>query len=67
MPISIPVLANDSDTGSNQMAILRVSAPAHGTVTVSSNGAPTNPELTRLFQFASTQELPLPATLPSLF
>src|ERR1039458_9350267 len=54
-PISIAVLANDSDAGGNQLAILRVSAPAHGTVTVSSNATPTNPELTRLFQFASTQ------------
>jgi rhamnogalacturonyl hydrolase YesR len=54
-PISIAVLANDSDAGSNQMAILRVTAPAHGRVTISSNAVPPNPDLTRLFQFAGTQ------------
>ena len=54
-PVSIAVLANDSDGGSNQMAILRVSAPAHGRVTICSNAVTTNPELTRLFQFATTQ------------
>ena len=33
-PISIAVLANDSDAGSNQMAILQVTSPAHGKVTI---------------------------------
>ncbi len=50
----IPVLANDSDS-TNQLAILRVTPPAHGTVSVNSGSPVTTPELTRLFQFAARQ------------
>lgn len=53
--ITIPVLANDSDTESNQLTILQVSAPAHGTLVINSNTPVTTPELARLFQFAAVQ------------
>jgi rhamnogalacturonyl hydrolase YesR len=54
-PISIAVLANDSDVASNQLAILRVSAPAHGRVTINSSTVPASSELLRLWQFAAIQ------------
>ena len=54
-PISIAVLANDSDVASNQLAILRVSAPAHGRVTINSSTVPASSELVRLWQFAAIQ------------
>ncbi len=53
--VTIPVLANDSDTETNQLTILQVSAPAHGTLVINSNTPVTTPELTRLFQFAALQ------------
>lgn len=53
--VTIPVLANDFDTESNQMAILQVSAPAHGTVVINSNAPVTTPALSNLFQFAAIQ------------
>ena len=54
-PVTIPVLTNDFDTESNQLAILQVSAPAHGTVVINSNAPVTTPELSSLFQFAAVQ------------
>ena len=54
-PVSIAVLANDSDVEGNQLAILRVSAPAHGTVTINAGAAVPNSELSALFQFAAIQ------------
>jgi unsaturated chondroitin disaccharide hydrolase len=53
--VTISVLTNDFDTESNQMAILQVSAPAHGTVVINSNAPVTTPELSRLFQFSAIQ------------
>ncbi|HEY3931432.1 MAG TPA: glycoside hydrolase family 88 protein, partial [Verrucomicrobiae bacterium] len=53
--VTIPVLANDSDTESNQLTILQVSTPAHGTLVINSNTPVTTPELSRLFQFAAVQ------------
>lgn len=53
--VTIPVLANDSDTETNQLTILQVSAPAHGTLVINSNTPVTTPELSRLFQFAAIQ------------
>lgn len=53
--VTIPVLTNDFDTESNQLAILQVSAPAHGTVVINSNAPVTTPELSNLFQFAAVQ------------
>src|SRR5271154_1637005 len=53
--ITIPVLVNDSDTETNQLTILQVSAPAHGTLVINSNTPVTTPELPRLFQFAAVQ------------
>jgi hypothetical protein len=52
--ITIPVLSNDSG-GSNQLAILQVTRPAHGTVLVNSDVTVRNAELSRLFQFAAVQ------------
>jgi hypothetical protein len=54
-PVSVAVLANDSDTEGNALAVLRVSAPAHGRVTINSSAVPTSPELLRLWQFAAVQ------------
>ena len=53
--VTISVLTNDFDTESNQLAILQVSAPAHGTVVINSNAPVTTAELSRLFQFSATQ------------
>jgi hypothetical protein len=53
--VTIPVLTNDFDAQSNQMAVLQVSAPAHGTVVINSNAPVTTAELSRLFQFAAIQ------------
>ena len=53
--VTIPVLTNDFDTESNQLAVLQVSLPAHGTVVINSNAPVTTPELSRLFQFAAVQ------------
>ena len=55
MPISIPVLANDWDAASNQLAILQVTAPAHGKITVNSGGSAPPAELTHLIGFAVVQ------------
>ena len=54
-PVLIPVLANDPPAGSNQLAILRVTAPAHGKVVINSDGVVTNPALPPLFDFAGMQ------------
>ncbi|MFZ1073595.1 MAG: glycoside hydrolase family 88 protein [Verrucomicrobiia bacterium] len=53
--VTVSVLTNDSDAGSNQLAVLQVSAPAHGTVVINSNAPVTTPELSRLFQFSAIQ------------
>src|SRR6185437_6178693 len=55
VPVAMPVLANDSEAGTNQLAILRVTQPAHGRVTINAGGAVSNPQLTALFQFAAIQ------------
>jgi len=44
-----------SDDATNQVGILQVTAPAHGTVTISSNTSFLTPELADLFQFAAIQ------------
>ncbi len=54
-PVTIPVLNNDQTDGTNQMAILRATAPAHGTLTLNQNLTRTNAQLTDLFQFAALQ------------
>jgi len=53
--VTISVLTNDFDTESNQMAVLQVTAPAHGIVVINSNAPVTTPELARLFQFSASQ------------
>jgi unsaturated chondroitin disaccharide hydrolase len=53
--VTIPLLADDSDTEGNQLAILQVSAPTHGTVVINSNAPVTTLELSNLFQFAAIQ------------
>jgi Big-like domain-containing protein/glycosyl hydrolase family 88/cadherin-like protein len=53
--LTISVLTKDFDTAGNQMAILQVSAPAHGTVVINSNAPVTTPEMSNLFQFAAVQ------------
>jgi unsaturated chondroitin disaccharide hydrolase len=55
VPVTIPVLANDTDAATNQMAILQVTQPSHGQVTINSGGVVSNPVLTGLFQFAAIQ------------
>ena len=52
---TVSVLTNDFDAESNQLAILQVSAPAHGTLVINSNAPVTTPELSRLFQFSAIQ------------
>jgi unsaturated chondroitin disaccharide hydrolase len=52
---TISVLTNDFDTESNQLAILQVSPPAHGTVVINSNAPVTTPELSNLFRFSALQ------------
>ena len=54
LPVTIPVLANDSTSVTNQLAILRVTPPAHGKIIFNSSTT-TNTELTQLFQFAAVQ------------
>jgi hypothetical protein len=54
-PVSISVLANDSDAPTNQLAILQVTAPSHGMVTINTNGVVTNAELFSLVAFAGVQ------------
>src|ERR1019366_9499506 len=54
-PVSIAVLANDSDVEGDQLAILRVTPPAHGTVTINAGAAAPNSELSALLQFAAVQ------------
>jgi len=53
--VAIPVLTNDFDIGTNQLAVLQVSVPAHGTVVINSNAPVTTPELSRLFEFSAIQ------------
>jgi hypothetical protein len=53
--VTISVLTNDFDTESNQLAILQVSAPAHGTVVINTNAPVTTSELSRLLQFSAIQ------------
>jgi hypothetical protein len=55
VPVTIPVLNNDQDAASNQLAILQVTRPANGTVVINTNGTAANAELTRLLQFAAGQ------------
>ncbi len=54
-PVAIAVLAGDSDGPTNQLAVLKVSAPAHGTVVIVSNAVPLNPLLASLYQFSARQ------------
>ena len=54
-PVLISVLANDSAPATNQLGILRVTAPAHGNVTLNSGVVPASSELLNLFQFAAVQ------------
>ncbi len=53
-PVTIFVLTNDIDT-SNQLGVLNLTAPAHGTAVVNSNAAVATPELQGLFQFCAVQ------------
>jgi hypothetical protein len=53
--VTISVLTNDVDTEGDQLAILQVSVPTHGTLVINSNAPVTTPELSRLFQFSATQ------------
>ena len=53
--VIITALTNDTDAATNQMGILQVTKPAHGTVTINSNAAVLTPELSNLFQFAAIQ------------
>jgi hypothetical protein len=53
--VTIPVLTNDFDTESNQLAILQVSTPAHGTVVINSNAPVVTSELSQLIQFSAIQ------------
>ena len=53
--MTIAVLTNDFDTETNQLAVLQVTAPAHGIVVINSNAPVTTPELARLFQFSASQ------------
>jgi hypothetical protein len=55
VPVTIPVLSNDTDAVTNQLAILQVSKPANGTVILNSSGTGTNAELARLLQFSAVQ------------
>ena len=55
VPVTIPVLGNDQDAASNQLAILQVTQPANGTVIINANGTAANAELARLLQFAAVQ------------
>ena len=52
--VTISVLTNDVDS-SNQLGILQVTAPSHGTAIINSNPAVLTPELSNLFQFAAVQ------------
>ncbi len=54
-PVSISVLDNDTDATSNQLAILQVTAPSHGTVFINTNTVATNAELKTLWSFAGVQ------------
>jgi hypothetical protein len=53
--VTIPVLANDQGAESNLLAILQVTAPSHGAVSVNPDGPVANAELSRLLQFAGAQ------------
>ncbi len=53
--VTIEVLTNDSTSETNQLAILQVSAPGHGTATIQSNSVPVNAGLSALLQFAVAQ------------
>ena len=55
VPVTIPVLGSDSDAATNQMAVLQVTQPSDGQVTINSGAAVSNPDLSRLFQFAAVQ------------
>jgi unsaturated chondroitin disaccharide hydrolase len=52
--VIISVLTNDVDS-TNQLGVLQVTAPSHGTATINSNAAVLTPELAGLFQFAGVQ------------
>ncbi len=54
VPVTIFVLTNDIDA-SNQLGVLQVTAPAHGTAVINSNAAVATPELQDLFQFCAAQ------------
>src|SRR5215471_5136674 len=42
VPVIIPILSNDQDATSNQLAILQVTRPANGTLVVNTNGTIAN-------------------------
>jgi unsaturated chondroitin disaccharide hydrolase len=63
--VTIPVLTNVTDAASNQLAVLQLSAPAHGTVVINSNLPVTTAELSRLFQFAGIQLSNTVAQMPN--
>jgi Glycosyl Hydrolase Family 88/Bacterial Ig domain len=54
LAVTISVLTNDIDPG-NQLGILQVTAPAHGTAVINSNTAVLTPQLEGLFQFSAVQ------------
>ncbi len=55
VPVIIPVLGNDQDATSNQLAILQVTRPANGMVVIDTNGTIANSEVARVLQFAARQ------------
>jgi unsaturated chondroitin disaccharide hydrolase len=63
--VTISPLANDTDDVTNQIAILNVTAPTHGTVTVNSNSVPLSVELSNVLQFAAVQLSNTVKQLPS--
>ena len=54
-PITVQVLTNDFDAETNQLAILQITSPAHGTAIINSNWPVISPELSRLIQFSAVQ------------
>ncbi|HXC98090.1 MAG TPA: hypothetical protein VN048_02030, partial [Verrucomicrobiae bacterium] len=54
LAVTISVLTNDVDS-TNQLGILQVTPPSHGTAIINSNPAVLTPQLSNLFQFAAIQ------------
>ncbi|MBD2341047.1 tandem-95 repeat protein [Calothrix sp. FACHB-156] len=53
-PVTINVLANDTDPDSNPLSISGFTTPAHGTVAINDNGTPTNTSDDKLVYTPST-------------